>query len=65
MRKLLCAVLLVGLFVTSASAWTVGTLSRMNATEEEYSEQNPMAYASGAEGLIQSIVDSRVSVSKK
>ena len=56
MRKLLCAVLLVGLFVTSASAWTVGTLSRMNATEEEYSEQNPMAYAKGAEGLIQSIV---------
>ena len=56
MRKLLCAVLLVALFAASASAWTVGTLSRMNATEEEYSDRNPLAYASGAEGLIQSIV---------
>lgn len=36
MRKLLCAVLLVGVFVTSASAWTVWTFSRMNAAKKVF-----------------------------
>ena len=56
MKKLLCAVLLVALFAGAASACTAGTLSRMNSTEEEYSERNPLAYASMAEGLIQSLL---------
>ncbi len=56
MKKLLCAVLLVSLFTGVASAWTIGALSKMNVTEEEYSERNPMASVSKAESLVQDMV---------
>jgi len=64
MRKLLlvfvvCAFLLAGLFTSAASAWTLGALSQMNSTEEEYGKRSPMATVDGAKGLVRDMVIAR------